>query len=187
MKTNEFKNTIFDYFYNAITKEFPELSNKVFRENLRANEPDFPYLTIQEKTRTRLNPDYENFYRNGVEYIRKQYRQALNFTIHDISEEALEAELFTDEVADWIESFFYSNPSTFIDLGNRGIVINEKLNSGIKNTGTVNSTSSEFVKEIEVNFEYEEITTTTSEPGKDIEISINPYTSSYISSMGQKS
>ena len=172
MKTNEFKNILFEYFNAKICIEFPELSGKVFRERLRINQPNYPFLVLKSGERSRINKRFEHFTKDEIEYTRVQYRMPVTFSIHDIRKNPVDAEAFSDTVIDYVERFFADNDSTHTDLRQKNIVINELLISGVRDTSAFSKTAQEFVKEIDVVFEFEDVSCITSEKGKDISIDI---------------
>ena len=172
MKTYEFKNELFDYFSGKIIEQYPELEGKIFRERLKIDKPSYPYMCLRSGVRTRLNNRFERFFTDGKEYIRVQYRLPVIFSVHDVREIPMEAEEFTDEVIDYVEMFFAANPTTHIDLGDMGIVINELMCSGVRDLSSFSKTAQEFIKESEVVFEFENLVETTSELGRDLETNI---------------
>lgn len=173
MKTFEFKNTLFDYFNNKIVEHFPELEGKIFRERLKIDKPQYPYICLKTGTKTRTNRRFENFYSEGKEYIRVQYSLPITFSVHDIKVNPIEAEAYTDEVIDYIELFFIANQTTHIDLNQKGIIINETMGSGVNDTSSFSNTAQEFIKETEIVFEFENIIETVPEKGKELDININ--------------
>ena len=172
MKTYEFKNELFNYFNGKIVEQYPELEGKIFRERLKIDKPSYPYVCLKSGIRTRLNNRFERFFSDGAEYIRVQYSLPITFSVHDIKAAPKAAEEFSDEVIDYIEMFFTSNPSTHMDLGNNGIVINEQICSGVRDISSFSKTAQEFVKEIDIAFEFENLVQITSEAGLDLETNI---------------
>ena len=172
MKTYEFKNELFDYFSGKIIEHYPELEGKIFRERLKIDTPSYPYVCLKSGLRTRINSRFEKFLSDGAEYIRVQYRLPVTFSVHDIKTIPKDAEEFTDNVIDYIEMFFASNSSTHMDLGNKGIVINELMCSGVRDMSCFSKTAQEFIKEIDIAFEFENLVQTTSELGLDLETDI---------------
>ncbi len=172
MKTYEFKNILFEYFYDGITKEYPELKDKVYRERLRSSIPDFPYVVLRSGERVRINKRFEMFNKDGQNYIRAQFRHPVTFSVYDLNSDAMSAEKFTDNVVDSIETFFTGTTSTHFKLFEKGIVINELLSSGVIDKSSFCKTSQQFCKEITIIFEYEDIRTITSEAGLELDINI---------------
>ncbi len=174
MKTYEFKNILFDYFYNGITAEFPELTEKIYRERLRSSEPGFPFIVLKSGERVKINKRFEFFYKDGAGYIRAQFRLPVTFSIYDIQQNACEAEKFTDEVIDSIEFFFTGNSTVHLDLAEKGIVINELLSSGVIDKSEYCNTAQKFLKEITIVFEYEDIQAHTPGMGHALSVDIKP-------------
>ena len=76
------------------------------------------------------------------------------------------------KVIDYIESFFADNLSTHIDLRNLGIVVNELMISGVRDMSTYAKTDQEFVREIDIVFEFEELKEFVPERGQDLSVDI---------------
>lgn len=172
MKTYEFKNKLFEYFNDKTTAKFPELSTKIFRERLKINRPDYPFIMMKSGERVRINKRFEKYDTKAGKNIRVQYRLPITFEVHDIKETPMDAERFTDEMIDYIEQFFISNDITHYELRNEGIVINELLCSGVRDTSSVSTTSQEFVKEIDIVFEFEDVRTETPVSALELEAEI---------------
>lgn len=172
MKTCAFKNTLFDYFNSKITSEYPELATKIFRERLKINRPDYPFVVMKSGERTRINKRFEQYETEAGKNIRVQYRQPVTFEVHDLREIPLDAEEYSDNLVDFIEHFFLNEENTHIDLRNKGIVINELLSSGIRDTSSTSVTSQEFVKEIDIVFEFEDVRIIKTAPAKELETDI---------------
>ena len=175
MKTFEFKNELFDYFSAKITEQFPELEGKVFRERLKIDKPPYPYVSLKSGMRSRSSRRFEKFFSDGSEYIRVQYHMPITFSVHDMRLVPINAEEFTDDVIDYIEMLFCSNSSTHVDLGNKGIVINELMCSGVNDVSSFSNTAQEFVKEIDIVFEYDNLVEISSELGQELDININNF------------
>lgn len=175
MKTYEFKNTLFEYFNEKLLEKFPCLENKIFRERLKVNEPAYPYITMKSGERVRINKRFECYYdKDKAEKIRMQFRLPITFEVHDLRTVPSDAEQFNDEVIDYIEQFFVSNKQTHSDMHERGIIINEMLCSGVRDKSSNSLTSQEFVREIDIVFEFEDIQTIVSDLGEALDITIVP-------------
>ena len=174
MKTYEFKNKIFEYFNRKITEKFPVLTGKVYRERLKIKKPEFPFVVLKSGERTKINKRYETYYSNDTEYTRVQYRLPVTFEIHDLKATPMDAEILSDDVIDYTESFFEDNEETHTYFQEQGIVINELLCSGVRDTSNISETNQEFVKEIDIAFEFEDLREITSTEGKSVDINIRP-------------
>jgi hypothetical protein len=173
MKTYEFKNYIFEYFNDKTLLKFPDLNGKIYRERLRINKPEFPFIVMKSGERIKINKRYETYYSNNTEYTRVQYRIPITFAVHDLKQSPIDAEIFTDDVIDYIESFFEDDAQTHSYFHEQGIVINELLCSGVRDISKTTETNQEFIKEIDITFEFEDLREIPSEMGKDLEININ--------------
>lgn len=174
MKTYDFKTTLFEYFNQKAKIQFPILENRIFRERLKINQPEYPYVILKSGERTRINKRFECFRIGNTENIRVQYRLAVTFGVHDLRKTPSDAERFSDELIDYIEQFFINDRTTHVDLEARGIVVNELLCSGVRDMSQNATTSQEFIKEIDIVFEFEDIQTITSELGQELETNIEP-------------
>ena len=174
MKTYEFKNTLFEYLNNRIIVDIPELNGKIFRERLKINKPSTPFVVIKSGERTRVNKRYEKFIKNDIEYTRVQYRILLTFCVHSIKMSPIEAEQFADNTIDYIERFFIDDASTHADLSGSGIVINELMASGVRDKSAFSETNQEFIRELDIVFEFEDITEIIPEPGLELKTNIAP-------------
>ncbi len=172
MKTYEFKNILFNYINEKFSMEYPLLKGKIYRERLRINQPKYPYLVLKSGERTRINKRFENYLEGNSEFTRVQYRLPITFTLYDLKSNPEDAEQFCDEVIDYIESFFADNLSTHIDLRNLGIVVNELMISGVRDMSTYAKTDQEFVREIDIVFEFEELKEFVPERGQDLSVDI---------------
>ena len=172
MKTYEFKNKLFTYLNNKIIIDIPELTNKVFRERLKINQPKTPYLVMKSGERTRVNKRHERFTKDNKEYTRVQYRLFITFAIHDIRVSPIESERFSDNVIDYIEKFFLDDESTHSDLSDEGIIVNELLASGVRDTSNFSETNQEFIREIDIAFEFEDLVEIQSTQGLELETKI---------------
>jgi hypothetical protein len=172
MKTYQFKNLLFEYFYSKFIENYPEFTGKVFRERLKINKPEYPYLIMKSGERTRINKRFEKFRKNDIDYVRASYRISVNFSVHVLEEKPLQAEMLADEAADFIEEIFLDRESTHVDLRNSGIVINEELCSGIRDKSEFSKTAQEFIRDINIIFEFEHMKTESSELAKEIETNV---------------
>ena len=174
MKTYEFKNELFVYFNLKLSEKFPELSGKIFRERLRINQPAFPFVVLKSGERSRINKRYEHFLEGNQEHTRVQYRMPVTFAVHDVKNNPIEAEMFSDTVIDYIEMFFADNDTTHNDLREKGIIVNELMVSPVRDTSSFSKTAQEFVREIDIVFEFEDIMTILPDEGKKLSVDINP-------------
>lgn len=172
MKTYQFKNTLFEYFYSKFIEAYPAFEGKVFRERLKIDKPDCPFLVLKSGERNRINKRFEKFRENNIDYIRANYRMVVNFKLHVLEEKPMQAEAFADEALDFIEAFFLDNESTHADLRDVGIVVNEELCSGIRDQSEFSKTAQEFVRDIDIVFEFEDIKPEASVLGKELETNI---------------
>ena len=172
MKTYQFKNTLFDYFNEKATLAFPELTDKIFRERLKVKKPDYPFIMLKSGERVRINKRFEKYQTSNGDNIRVQYSIPITFEVHALKETPSDAEKFADEIIDFVEQFFISDEQTHSELSAKGIVINELLCSGVRDCGSVTTTSQEFIREIDIVFEFEDIRTISSEAGKEVDFDI---------------
>lgn len=172
MKNYRFKTILFEYFCEKILEKFPILDEKIYQKNLLLRRPEYPFLTIEQNSRKRLNKRLDT-YRDGENfYIKNNYQTVISFSVHTLFADKNFAENFAEEVIDFVEEFFLFNQTTHVDLLTRGIVVNELLEGEVFDESRCQNADHEFVKTIKIVFEYEDLREIRSEEGKDLTINI---------------
>ena len=172
MKTYQFKNEIFEYFNTKMTAEFPTLDGHIFRERLRSIQPEYPFVVLKSNERTRINKRFERYNSGKKTCIKAQYRLPVTFSVYMLSQNSSEAEEFSDNVIDYIEYLFTDCEDTHYTLAEKGIAVNELLNSGVRDLSSFAQTAQEFRKDIDIVFEFEDIQEYSYELGKTVDIDI---------------
>ena len=173
MKTYEFKTKLFSFYNSHMTAKFPELSGKIFRERLRLEMPDYPYVVIKTGARERLNKRFEKFFKDSKEYIRAQYRIEIIFSAFALAENPTVAECLSDEIIDYTEQLFLDTESSHYELAEEGICVNELMAGKVMDLSSFASTNQEFRKETSIVFEFEDISEFVPEEGKLLDVNIN--------------
>lgn len=174
MKKYQFKTILFEYFNEKITEKFPILSGKIYRENLLLRKPTHPFLTIKTLKTERAQKRFETYYKDNIRYIKSKYKTQVIFTIHSLLADKNSSEKFADDVMDFVEELFLLSLDAQIDLAHRGIVVDEFFDSEIVEENCPINSDREFVKNITLKFEFEDIKEIVADYGKDLEIKINP-------------
>lgn len=172
MKTYEFKTKLFSFYNSHMTAKFPELNGKIFRERLRQDMPQYPYVVVKTGERERINKRFEKFFQDGKEYIRGQYRIEIIFSAFALSENPAEAEKLSDDIIDYTEQLFIDDESSHYDLMAEGIGINELLSGKVVDLSSFASTNQEFHKETSIMFEFEDVSEFVPEEGKLLDINV---------------
>ena len=172
MKIYQFKTILFDYFNEKICQKFPQLEGKIYRENLLLRQPSYPFVTMHQPKRSRLDKRFDAYCFDDKFYIKCKYQTTVLFSVHSLCSDKNLAEKFSDELIDFIEELFLLNPTTHIDLNQKEIVINELLSSDVTDESKVINSNHEFVKSVSIVFEYEDVKEISSELGADLQINI---------------
>ncbi len=173
MKTYEFKTKLFSFFNEKMTEKFPQLEDKIFRERLRADEPEYPYMILKTGERQRINRRFETFTSGEKTYIRAQYRMEVVFGVYSLCPNPIDAEKESDDIIDYTEQLFLDTEDTHLMFMNSGIVINELLSGGVRDLSSFAQTNQQFRKEIGIVFEFEDIKEYIAEEGKELFMDIN--------------
>ena len=170
MKTYQFKNALDEFFSGKMAEQYPGLA--VFRERLRSQQPDYPFVVLKSGERTRLNKRFESFQQDGKTCVKAQFRLPVTFSVYALSQNAGDAEKFSDEVIDYIEYLFTDCRDTHFLFFVKGIVINELLNSGVRDLSRFSNTNQEFREDIDIVFEFEDVQKFSYELGEKLDIDI---------------
>lgn len=182
MKITEAKKVIYNFFKQNIAKDYPQyfrdennaLAN-VFWSRVKQEEPDKPYIMLAEKAVSRIYKRFEIFEKDGLQYTRKEMRLVVTFGVYTAGSSGSLAgadELATD-LSEYIQNLFTQTQSTFDTLGAQGITVNELESSDIRDLSQFSQTNQEFRKEIDIAFEYDDITGYTPEPAEGLEVDIS--------------
>ena len=122
----------------------------------------------------RIYKRFEIFHKNGKDLTRKEMRLMVTFGVYTLfnDENLGEADELAMELIEFIQDLFTNTQSTFDILAAKGITINERMASDIRDLSTFSQTNQEFRKEIDIVFEFEDIQEFTPEPGKELDIQI---------------
>lgn len=181
MKINEAKGKILDFFVQKISQDYSDdftitdgKSENVFWSRSRTDNPQKPYIILNDTKIFKLNKRVESFCKNNIEYLKKQTSLKVTFRIYTLisGEDAASAEAFSMELAEYIQDLFGGMPSVFDELNDLGISVKETENSEIRDLSTINSSDNEIIKEVDVTFGFEDIREFTPDLGKDLEMNI---------------
>ena len=182
MKNNAAKDIIYSFFKREINAAYPELfpldenggCAKVFWDRVRHNRPQKPYIMLTDQPPQKIYRRFEQFEKNGNNYVRKEMRMHVTFGVYAIetSGNLSASDKLSTEITEFIQDLFTENESTFIALHNQGITINELESSDIRDLSAFEQTNQEFRKEIDIAFEYLDVTEFAGEQAKSLFVNI---------------
>jgi len=181
MKTNETKQIIYDFLKEKIFENYPEhfelmedSRSEIFWGRLKTQSYDKVYITLSDKKIAKINKRFEEFEQNGKYYYKKTKQLLVTFGVYVLSSEEFfpNSDSITVDIIEFIENLFTEQQSTFNYFASKGIIINELGVSDIRDTSHLSPKCQEFRKEIDIPFEYEEVSEFSKEFGKDLEINI---------------
>lgn len=182
MKISQAKKIIYNFFKNKISTDYPQyfkLTNnstaKIFWDRVKQKKPSKPYIMLTDTDISKIYKRFETFVKNGKQYVRKEMRLFVTFGVYTLknSDNLSDADTLSTELIEYIQDLFTETQTTFDLLQAQGITINELESSEIRDLSQFSQTNQEFRKEIDIAFEYEDITEYTPEPAKGLEIGIS--------------
>lgn len=182
MKINEVKPIIYNFFKSEMNAKYPELfpvdtnnaCGKIFWDRVKHTRPDKPYIMLTDQPPQRIYNRFEKFRQDNKYKVRKEMRLHVTFTVYTIatSGNLAASDNQANELIEYIQDLFLEKESTFNSLRNQGITINELESSNIRDLSAYEQTNQEFRKEIDIAFEYLDITDETGELGKALNVHI---------------
>ena len=182
MKIQEAKKIIYNFLKDNITRDYPEyfqLSDnataKLFWDRVKQTKPERPYVMLSDSGISKIYKRFESYIQNGKEYVRKEMRLFVTFGVYTLqnSDNLSDADTLCTELVEYIQNLFTQTRSTFDTLSAQGITVNELESSDIRDLSQFSQTNQEFRKEIDIAFEYNDITGYTSEPAEGLEVDIS--------------
>lgn len=182
MKITEAKKVIYNFFKNSISKDYPQyfkLTNnattKLFWDRVKQKKPAKPYIMLSDANISKIYRRFETFTKDGKQYVRKEMRLLVTFGVYTLknNDNLADADTLCTELIEYIQNLFTETQSTFDALAAQGITINELESSEIRDLSQFSQTNQEFRKEIDIAFEYDDITTYTPELAKGLNIDIS--------------
>ena len=118
---------------------------------------------------------FETFVQNGKQYVRKEMRLLVTFGVYTLknSNNLSDADALCSEIIEYIQDLFTETQTTFDILSSQGITVNELESSEIRDLSQFSHTNQEFRKEIDIAFEYDDITTYTPELAEGLKVDIS--------------
>lgn len=182
MKINEVKPIIYNFFKNTLNTAYPlifPLDNNnacgnIFWDRVKQVRPKRPYAMLTDLNPQKIYRRFEQYYKDGKYYVRKEMRMHVTFGVYTTATEnnLVAGDNQATELIEFIQDVFTENENTFNTLYNQGITINELESSGIRDLSGFTQTNQEFRKEIDIAFEFEDITVETAEPAEALNINI---------------
>ncbi len=182
MKITEAKKVIYNFFKNSISKDYPQyfkLTNnattKLFWDRVKQKKPAKPYIMLLDANISKIYRRFETFIKDGKQYVRKEMRLLVTFGVYTLknNDNLADADTLCTELIEYIQNLFTETQSTFDALAAQGITINELESSEIRDLSQFSQTNQEFRKEIDIAFEYDDITAYTPELAKGLNIDIS--------------
>lgn len=182
MKINEVKKKIYNFFKAEINAKYPEIfvldtnnaCNNVFWDRVKQTRPQLPFIMLTDGEPQKIYKRFESYYQNNKYKTRKEIRLPVTFGVYTvaISGNLVAADNQATEIIEFIQDLFTEKESTFIALYNQGITINELESSNIRDLSAYQQTNQEFRKEIDIAFEYVDITEEAGKLGKALNVHI---------------
>ena len=182
MKINEAKNIIYNFFKTEICAKYPEYfpleSNnacgKVFWDRVKQTRPQLPFVMLTDLEPQKIYRRFERYFQDGKYKVRKEMRMHVTFGVYTIAVNGnlVTADRQATDIIEFIQDLFTENENTFIALQNQGITINEIESSNIRDLSAFQQTNQEFRKEVDIAFEFVDITEETGELGKALNVHI---------------
>lgn len=172
MKINDAKEIIYKFFNEQAAVFCPEVS--VFWRGTRQEMPKYPFIMLADSGITRINKRFECFQKDGREYSRKEMRLTITFGVYTLNDEGnlADSDKLVLKITEFIQDLFTKTQSTFDTLCVKGITVNELLASDIRDLNITSEAGHEFHKEIDIVFEYEDLTEFIPEYGQYLDADI---------------
>ena len=182
MQISQAKKIIYNFFKSSISKAFPQyfkLTNnacsKLFWDRIKQQKPAKPYVMLTDANISKIYRRFETFVQNGKQYVRKEMRLLVTFGVYTLknSNNLSDADALCSEIIEYIQDLFTETQTTFDILSSQGITVNELESSEIRDLSQFSHTNQEFRKEIDIAFEYDDITTYTPELAEGLKVDIS--------------
>lgn len=182
MKITEAKKVVYNFFKNNISKDYPQYfkltnnaTSKIFWDRVKQSKPAKPYIMMSDADVSKIYRRFEIFEQDGKQYVRKEMRLLVTFGVYTLKNNSnlAEADNLCTELIEYIQNLFTETQSTFDTLSAQGITINELEGSEIRDLSQFSQTNQEFRKEIDIAFEYDDITAYTPELAEGLEVDIS--------------
>lgn len=182
MKINKAKDIIYSFFKTKLNAKYPELfpldannaCSNIFWDRVKQTRPQPPFVMLTDTDPQKIYRRFEEYYENNKYKVRKEMRLHVTFGVYTVvtNGNLAASDRQATELIEFIQDLFTENENTFITLHNQGITINELESSNIRDLSAYQQTNQEFRKEIDIAFEYIDITEETAELGKALNVHI---------------
>lgn len=162
---NEIKNKIYTYFKDEMSYRYPEdfpledgFCEKIFWRKSRDEQPQKPYIVLDDVIKTKINKAHEKYKLDGKTYQRENWRMVVTFAVYNQGTEGDFAEADA-KALDYIEAIelLFNSIETFEALQNNGIIVNEKEVSNIRDLSSFEQTNYSYRYEIDITFDFDKI------------------------------
>lgn len=182
MNTNQVMEEVYVFTKQKLSEKFPEIfpldlnraTNKIFISNGKFEKPQRPLVELDDIFKSKLHKRFNPYYKGNIEYTPMQWRVTVKFEVKTTNNEGnlIGGKKQANQIIDYIENLFTNNQETFNHFDTKGIIINELESSDVRDLSRFMFTNNEFVKSIDICFEYEEIEERVIEYGKFVGVDI---------------
>ena len=182
MNTQTARTIIYNFFKEQIIKAYPKVfkldannaCGKIFFDRLKQTRPARPYIMLSEGELQKIYKRFESYTIDGITYTRQEFRLPVTFGVYTLANRnnLTEADNTATEIIEYINNLFLNTQSTFDYLSNKGITVNELESSDIRDLSQFQQTNQEFRKEIDIMFEFDNISQNTAELGEALGVNI---------------
>ena len=182
MNNNEAKDLIYAFLKSEINAAYPDLfpldsnnaCSKVFWDRVKHNRPNKPYIMLTDQPPQKIYRRFEQYRQDNQYKVRKEMRMHVTFSVYTIATDGnlAASDRLASNLIEFIQDLFTEKESTFIALHNQGVTINELESSDIRDLSEYEQTNQEFRKEIDIAFEYLDITDENGELGRALNVNI---------------
>ena len=163
---NNVKDNIYTFFKNAMAElypdEFPldqdEFSEKIFWRKSRDEQPQKPFIILDDIFKGKINKAFEKYKKNGLPYQRENWGMTITFGVYTqgTAEDFFDQDTFASDCIEAIE-FLFNSQSTFDALLSNGIIVKEKEISDIRDLSRFEQTNYSYRYEVDVVFNFDKI------------------------------
>ncbi len=182
MKIQTARTAIYNFFKEEITTAYPRYfkldenksCSKIFFDRVKQTRPSRPYIMLSDGEIQKIYKRFESYTINGITYTRQEFRYPITIGVYTLVNRCnlVEADNLATELIEHIENLFLNTQATFDFFQDKGITINELESSNIRDLSQFQETNQEFRKEIDIVFEFDEISEHVAEKGRALEINI---------------
>ena len=161
---NDIKDKIYVFFKNSMAVLYPAhfpldsdgFSEKVFWRKSRDEQPQKPFIILDDTFKGKLNKSYERYYKDGQPVQRENWSMTITLGVY--TQGTLDDDRLALDCIEAIELLFNSQ-ETFDALEKFGIIVKEKQIGNIRELSAFEQTNYSYRYEVDVVFEFDKIIT----------------------------